>query len=130
MRTELGKLCDEHNVTIACKHGVEEWPDNWKRSECTAWTVTLSRPGCVNLTTNFFQGLAHTSEPTAADVLSCLVMDADVLDHDCFDDWANEYGYDYDSRSAEKIYDLCLEQAPKVRAFLGDDFEAFQRAEH
>lgn len=58
--------------------------------------------------------------PALRDVLYCLVMDASVLDFARFEEWANEYGYDTDSRQAKATYRLCLEQALQLRALVGD----------
>lgn len=57
--------------------------------------------------------------PVAASVLHCLCSDADAENHDTFEEWASEFGYDPDSRSAEKTYHLCLENARKLRRALG-----------
>lgn len=70
-------------------------------------------------------------EPDALDVLYSLVMDAGAIDHGNFESWAGDYGYDTDSRSAEKIYRDCLEIALKLRSAIGDEGlrvlqEAFQ----
>ena len=59
-------------------------------------------------------------EPKSADVLYSLAMDSDVLDYGAFEQWAEEFGYDPDSRKAESIYRACLEIALKLRAGLGD----------
>lgn len=59
-------------------------------------------------------------KPGAVNVLACLAMDSHVLDAGGFESWASDYGYDTDSRAAEKIYRECLEQALKFRAGLGD----------
>jgi len=47
-------------------------------------------------------------------------MDASALNHDTFESWASEYGYDTDSRDAERIYKLCLDIGLKLRNRLGD----------
>ncbi len=59
--------------------------------------------------------------PALADVLSCLVSDADALDRPTFEDWSADLGYDGDSRKAEEIYRACLETGLKLRAALGED---------
>jgi len=58
--------------------------------------------------------------PKAADVLASLALDSSVLDSGTFEDWAAEYGYDSDSREAEKTYRQCLDIALKLRAAIGD----------
>lgn len=63
--------------------------------------------------------------PTAADIISSLLMDVSGLDQG-FEDWASSLGYDEDSRKAEAIYLACLETLPKLHALLGDDFSKFE----
>lgn len=57
--------------------------------------------------------------PSIGDVLQSLARDADAMDHAGFEDWAAEYGYDADSRSAESVYRACMEIATKLRVGLG-----------
>lgn len=69
--------------------------------------------------------------PLLRDVLCSLVLDAGVLDHATFESWAEEYGYDTDSRKGERIYRACLEHGLKLRAMIGEKAmielrEAFQ----
>ena len=74
------------------------------------------------LTVYFSQGSAHKKPPTLADVLDCLASDASGVDNaQSFEDWASEYGYDADSRKAEKTYNICVQQAQELKALLGQD---------
>lgn len=59
--------------------------------------------------------------PDMDNVLACLALDASAIDFARFEDWADEYGYDRDSRSAEKAYRDCLETALALRAAIGDE---------
>lgn len=58
--------------------------------------------------------------PQDCDVLYSLVSDSDVLDCSTFEEWANNLGYDSDSRKAERTYRACLEIALKLRKGLGE----------
>ena len=58
--------------------------------------------------------------PDPESVIHSLVMDSSVLNHGGFEEWASDYGYDTDSRSAESTYRACLEIALKLRAAIGD----------
>lgn len=79
-----------------------------------------------SLTTFFSMGPALCKEPEAVEVLDCLVSDAAGIENARdFTDWAQEYGYDPDSRKAEKIYRVCVRQSDKLAVFLGP---LFQRA--
>lgn len=66
-----------------------------------------------------------------ADVLDCLLSDASSI-QSCagFEEWANEMGFDPDSRKAECIYKQAEKQTAKIQRLLGDDFEAFLYAEN
>jgi hypothetical protein len=59
--------------------------------------------------------------PTIDAALWALSMDSSVLDSPDYGYWANECGYDPDSRKGEQVYRACLEIALKLRAMLGDD---------
>jgi hypothetical protein len=63
--------------------------------------------------------------PELEEVLYSLVMDSSVLDAGTFEEWADDYGYDTDSRKAEATYRGCLENALTLRAMIGD--EALQK---
>lgn len=67
-------------------------------------------------------GFKPLQKPELRDVLHALVNDSDVLDFaGSFEDWASNYGYDADSRKAERIYNECLKHALKMRAMFGDE---------
>lgn len=57
--------------------------------------------------------------PKAASVLYCLISDSDVLDYATFEEWADNYGYNPDSREAEGTYKACIENALKLRRAIG-----------
>lgn len=66
--------------------------------------------------------------PALVDVLYSLVSDSDAIEYPTFEEWADNYGYDTDSRSAEKTYRACLEIGLKLRHMLDLDAarEAFE----
>ena len=55
--------------------------------------------------------------PTAYDVLSCLTKS----DPCTFEDFCSTYGYDEDSRKAEKIYNAVLDEWRNVCALFTDE---------
>ena len=67
------------------------------------------------------QGLRKIPAPAASDVLHCLLMDAEALDASGFEEWADNLGYDSDSRAAERTYRACLETGLQLRAMIGDE---------
>lgn len=58
--------------------------------------------------------------PDPCDVLYSLAFDSRVLNYSGFEEFANELGYDPDSRKAEAIYRACLDIALKLRNGLGE----------
>lgn len=60
-------------------------------------------------------------EPNAMDVLHGLLLDAEVLDSPTYEDWADNFGYDKDSRRGEALYRACLKIALKLRAGIGEE---------
>lgn len=58
--------------------------------------------------------------PPIGEVLQSLARDSDVIDAGGFENWASEFGYDPDSRTAESIYRACLEHALALRGHLGE----------
>lgn len=58
--------------------------------------------------------------PQAHDVIWSLARDSDAIDYASYKDWADDLGYDPDSRKGEAIYRACLEIALKLRAAIGD----------
>jgi hypothetical protein len=88
-----------------------------------AWTVELTYQGRT-METPYYTGDA-IGEPTVREILECLLMDASgVKNARTFEDWCGDYGFDVDSRRAEATYRAAVEQTEKLRALLGDDFDA------
>lgn len=119
--TILQKFCAENKIRAK----VESADDNPnmdakdKRS-MNHYRVTLRR-GDRRMTVPFSTGMGWTREPDAADVLNCLISDASGFLSACdFEDWCSEYGYDTDSRRAERTFKLIDKQTTKVRNFLGE----------
>lgn len=88
------------------------------------WRCRLvSRLNKSRMTVYFSKGYGHHgAEPIASEVLDCLAMDAAGIENSGdFTDWCNEYGYDTDSRKAERTFKLIQKQADQLRRLLGDD---------
>lgn len=99
--------------------------DKWSK-DATHWAVTLriggngtgKGPETGRMTVLYSMGSAHKGRPGLADVLDCIASDCSGLG--CgFEDWAASYGYDPDSRKAEKVYQTIVEQDRQLRAMLG-----------
>lgn len=92
--------------------GVSESAPEWARQE---WRVTLRRDG-RRMTFPYYGG-GSASDPTADDVVECLASDASACDVS-FSEWCGDYGYDEDSRSAERTYRACRKIGARFRKFL------------
>jgi hypothetical protein len=98
--------------------------DDWQK-QANPWTITLRR-GRKRMTVPFFTGPAITEEPDAKDALNALLLDASGYENaSSFEDWCSEYGYDTDSRTAERIWKQVERQTKKLKQFLGDKYETY-----
>lgn len=116
------------------------------------WRVTLTGGRVAPWTTDYMQGIGHVPNynalkgpkttlfndgylrdgitrmplpaPHVADVAHSLVLDSDVISYGSFEEWAREFGYDEDSRKAERTYQACMAIALKLRQILGDELIA------
>jgi hypothetical protein len=119
--TELEKLCVVHNIT--CKaiprlgHKSKTFPNH------KSWYCVLNygeHTECFVLYSN--------SEPTAADVIYCCIIDSYATDCS-FKEWCSDFGYE----QGLKVYNKCRKIGKRIRRLLnayGDYFEQFRYAEH
>lgn len=137
---ELDKYIDILGLTIDCKFK----PWDGKGEPRLKWDVTLRHRGDRVLACEYTAGVGHCPSYPAevsldecrtgyaygskrpilvdtADFVQSLCLEASALDHGSFEDWAREFGYDEDSRKAEKIYRECLQHAIMLRAMLGSE---------
>lgn len=96
------------------------------------WKVTLTNGRGNRYTVPFYTGLGLTGEPSAADVIQCLVSDAaGYRDAGTFEAWAGEYGYDTDSRAAHKTWKACRRISDRLDTFLTpEEFTAVQESDY
>lgn len=74
---------------------------------------------------SFFSGsVFRAAPPNISDFLQCLALDSYAMQCDFFEDWAQEFGYDTDSREAYRVYKACLKNARKLRDFIGHSLMA------
>lgn len=110
-------------ITLSTEYGVKtDWNklDDWQK-KAHPYTVTLKYDR-RQMTIPFFMGPALTNEPTEEDVIPCLISDYYAADY-AFEDFCNEFGYDTDSRNAEKIYKQIQQQNKKFSKLLGPDLD-------
>ncbi len=119
---KLGKL----GITMDVKYGESKPRPPGMGSDMSGYTVRLKWHG-RSMTTDFFTGSGWDRSPDVADVLSSLVLDAagSVLS---FDEFCDEFGYDIDSREAEKTWKAVKSNGTKTRKFLGAGFDEVANA--
>jgi hypothetical protein len=92
----------------------------WTRDNMVAIECETGRKAKLDFSNDAYPSRDKIAPPSIEGVLYSLLMDADVLDAGGFEEWASNFGYDTDSRQAEKLYRDCLDIALKLRAGLGD----------
>ena len=118
--TEWMRRTNTRRVMYRPAKNSDEWGPGTRH-----WTVTLRHDSGRTLAVPFSQGSAHKDPPTARDVLSCLVMDIPE-DGATFEEWAADYGFDPDSRRAERIFRAVERQTLALREWAGPDFESLR----
>lgn len=116
-------------VRIESTHGAKldyDKQDDWQRS-ANGYRCTLRYKG-RRYSFDFWQGVAHTEDPTAENCLDCLLSDAQGGDQ-AFEDFCGDFGYDTDSRKAERLWRACQKTAREMRRLLGEDYELFLYAD-
>jgi hypothetical protein len=82
------------------------------------WRCRL-RIGDRKIIVPFSKGYGHRGRPPSLrEVLACLASDSHNL-NGSFNDWADEYGYAPDSRTAHRTYKACCKIAEKLEYLLG-----------
>lgn len=86
------------------------------------WACVI-RKGSKSFRVVFSMGSGHHgAAPKLEDVLDCMASDASGAETaGSFEEWCSEYGYDTDSRKAEKTYSAITKQAVRLQSFLGHD---------
>src|SRR5215831_13835151 len=118
--TTLQAFINQHRLRMTA-----EWADSnphmtdpWDGA--THWKCVL-RKGRRRMTIYFSQGSAFSSEPDLKSVLDCIASDAAGIDNArSFENWADDYGYDIDSRKAEKTFKTCEKQAESLKTLLNN----------
>ena len=140
----LQEWLKKNNVTVTIfnagvgKKGFDG--ENWEHDR---WVINVSRPPKPEFSTEFSTGVGlrvllrarppeiikyprtlHAvgwmkqhcvpNPPEVASVFSSYLTEGGAAD-ECFEDWADNFGYDKDSRKAEKAYEACKDIGFKVR---------------
>ncbi len=116
--TTIKEFINKHGITISTK-AVFANPNMDGSSTMDNYKVTLKFNG-RRLTCYFSKGVGHNgAEPTAEEVLDCLVSDLSC--GESFSEFCSNFGYDEDSRKAFRTYSHIISQSFRVKKWLGLD---------
>lgn len=116
----IQQFVNRHWITMQSRQTEAPKDSDWHEG-ATHWACTL-RKGSRQLTVEFHMGSALRGDPDVCAVLDCLASDASAfINSDDFESFADEMGYDSDSRKAEGIYRACKKVAAQLDRFLGSD---------
>jgi hypothetical protein len=117
--TTFTAFATEHQIEMSLRR-VDARPDNdgsdWAK-DARHYEITLAT-SLGSIVTYYSQGSGIKTEPTIGTVLSCLRSDASAYNLS-FEEWCAEYGYDDDSRRAERTYNACRDTAADLENLLG-----------
>lgn len=86
----------------------------------TNLSFNFPAPANVQIAAVVEQGVAITTRPSAEEVADSLVSEVSAYrDAGSFESWADEFGYDSDSRKAEKLYNQVGAQVDGVVTLFG-----------
>jgi hypothetical protein len=123
--TDLATALRDFGISMRATHeGRRALDDDGRDWEHDAWSCTFRKSGEQgSVTFPYRAGIGHEGRtPKAADVMGDLLLDAESYDDaDGFEDWARDFGYDTDSRRAERMYLACGETSRRLRNYLGAD---------
>jgi len=99
--------------------------DAWQKKPNANYT---EKEAFVSMLGQVAKAINH--KPQIADVTHSLLMDGSpYFDSESFEEWASNFGYDTDSRKAEKMYQECMETGRKLnRAFTAKELETLREA--
>lgn len=95
--------------------GIKRDADGWEHNAYHAWLNYEGR----SMQTDYRAGMGITEHATAEDIVLA-VFNNILADGASFEEWADDYGYDRDSRKAEAIYNACKKQGEDLQRMLGD----------
>lgn len=119
--TTLADFVKERGIRMRAKR-VDCNPNMESDAPMDHWRCVFTSAERRRLSVYFSMGVGLGGvEPQAEDVLDCLASDSvGVENARDFKDWCADYGYDPDSRKAERTFRVCRLQAAKLKQFLGD----------
>lgn len=118
--------CSSSRLTVEPMHGNDDKP--WPHFEYEFRFVVVGNPNRRPFAINYSCGASKEEErrgtpnkdryPQSAEVLACACAESLEAHENSFEEWAGNFGYDADSRKAEKIYNTCAQQYFQILALM------------
>ena len=122
LRDNAKEICKKHGITMKVgspKYGPVDWDKGYDHY---TFPVTLRKDG-KSMRTSFTQSrVGGSTPPTEYDIVSCITK----ADPGTFEDFCSEFGYDTDSRQAEKTYRAVKSEWNKVARVFGSEGECLE----
>lgn len=113
-------FCKKHGVTVAFRFLGNATNRLWDETVIRPHYRVTIKTTRGQMTVDFWDSLyslTHDEKPTEYEIFSCLEK-YEVCD---FYEWCTEYGYNTDSRRAERLWRLCRRQWASVQRVFTDD---------
>ncbi len=117
--TDLAEVIADEGIRMTATHCGQRL--RWE-TEVDHWRCVLKRSRVPAMTIDFYMGVGREGRrPSTVDVLECLLDDADGVEQSSgdFEEWAQWFGFDSDSRKAEQMFIAVRQQTERLEAFLG-----------
>lgn len=99
-------------------------PNMEDAKDMTHWECTFVPEDRRMMVVIYSLGSGHNGrKPTVEEVLQSLFLDA-TAEALTFEEWCAEFGYDDDSRKAERTFKACQKVGRDLKKLLGDDYVA------
>lgn len=119
MNASLENFIAENKIQFSCEWAAER-PDRLMSDNMDHWRCVLKANG-KTYTFYYSQGYGyHHAEPVLASVLESLANDYDPNDM-TFEEFCSNYGYDEDSRKAEKVYRALRKETQALDRLFGEE---------
>ena len=119
--TEYNNYLRDNNIIVMGERRDDRLPAPEWAENMNAYTMTVStRHGYAEF--DYFTGKGiHEADISAADVINNIMMDyLTVINATTFEEWAEELGYDTDSRKAYAVWELILDNVVKMAKLFND----------
>ena len=122
----LNQFIAAHKLHMTCERVDNNPLMDPDGSRMDNWRCVIRNGSRKRFTTAFSMGTGHNGrEPKLTEIFDCMALNsAGITNARDFADWCSEYGYNTNSRKAERMFRACERQASKLRAFMGEtDYE-------